>query len=311
MVAPELARIIGVMIAAVLLSACAANSPRHQADQVMDSEYEQQALDWRERRHDRLTEPFGWLSLVGLEPLDEGHYSVGASTDNDLVMSSGPDLWGTLTVIGQQAWFDMEPGAEVQIVNGEGSSVEMLPGDVDNDPTFIEAGTMQLQLLDRGGRAVLRMRDSQASTRVNFAGLEYFPFNPDWRIDARWIAHPEGRTLLVANVLGELVQEPNPGMAEFDFEGRTYGLEAVDSGDQLFFIFADRTSGRETYGLGRFLYSELPADDRVVLDFNRAYNAPCAFTEYSTCPLPPPENRLDVRIEAGELTYGGSGGLEP
>lgn len=308
--APDWMR-LGALCCVLGLAACA-NSPGERVDggaEAMDR-HEREALEWRERRHARLTEPFGWLSLVGLEPLEDGRYRIGAGSDNELVVTSGPQRWGTLTVIGNRAWFDIEPGSEVRVVNGRGPSVEMLTGG-EQGPTYIEAGTMQLQLLDRGGEPVLRLRDSEAPTRVDFAGLEYFPFNPDWRVEARWLAHPEGRTLLIANVLGELIHEPNPGMAEFDFEGRTYGLEAVASGDQLFFILADRTSGRESYGLGRFLYSDLPRDGRVVLDFNRAYNPPCAFTEYSTCPLPPPENRLDVRIEAGELTYRGAGGLEP
>lgn len=310
MAASDLARGAVILAFSSLLGACATQlaGPDEQSPQM--AQYEQQALAWRERRFNRLTEPFGWLSLVGLEPLQEGRYRIGTGPDNELHMASGPPLWGMLTVIGSRAWFDVEPGADVRIINASGPSVEMQTAG-DHGPTFIEAGSMQLQLLERGGNPVLRLRDSQASTRVDFAGLEYFPFNPDWRIEARWLPHPEGRTLLIANVLGELIHEPNPGMAEFVFEGRSYGLEAVDSGDQLFFILADRTSGRESYGLGRFLYSDLPEDGRVVLDFNRAYNPPCAFTEYSTCPLPPPENRLDIRIEAGELTYRGSGGLRP
>lgn len=310
MAASDFARALLGLSALVLMAGCATQLPGPAGDQSRLSQYEREAMGWRERRHNRLTEPFGWLSLVGLEPLEQGRYRVGTDAANELPVTSGPPLWGALTVIGNRAWFDVEPGADVRIINGNGPSVEMQTGG-DHGPTFIEAGSMQLQLLDRGGKPVLRMRDSQASTRVDFAGLAYFPFNPDWRIEARWLPHPEGRTLLVANVLGELIHEPNPGMAEFEFQGRSYGLEAVDSGDQLFFILADRTSGRESYGLGRFLYSDLPEDGIVVLDFNRAYNPPCAFTEYSTCPLPPPENRLDVRIEAGELTYRGSGGLTP
>lgn len=311
MVASDFVRGFFYLNALVLLAACATPVSGPSAPQeALSSQYEREAMEWRERRYNRLVEPFGWLSLVGLEPLNNGHYRIGTDETNELVVASGPRHWGSLTVIGNQAWFDVESADEVSIVNGRGPSVEMLTGG-DNGPTFIEAGSMQLQLLERGGEPVLRLRDSEAPTRVEFAGLEYFPFNPDWRIEARWLPHQEGSTLLVANVLGELIHEPNPGMAEFEFEGQSFGLEAVDSGDQLFFILADRTSGRESYGLGRFLYSDLPEDGRVVLDFNRTYNPPCAFTEYSTCPLPPPENRLDVRIEAGELTYRGSGGLEP
>ncbi len=262
--------------------------------------HELETLEWRERRLARLTEPHGWLSLVGLEFLESGHWQLGSAPGNDLVVPAGPDHWGEMTVVDNQVWFDSAPGSDVRVNGQRFESIEMQV-DGEDGPTLIEAESVQLQLLDRGGRPVLRVRDSQAPTRVDFPGLEYYPFNPDWRIEARWHEHPPDRTLLIANVLGELVEEPNPGWAEFEFEGRTFGLEAVESTDQLFFILADRTSGDETYGLGRFLYSDLPEDGTVVLDFNRAYNPPCAFTEYSTCPLPPPENRLDVRIEAGEL----------
>jgi len=268
------------------------------------TQYEREAMAWRERRQARLTEPYGWLSLVGLEPLNDGEWHIGTAPDNDLVVTSGPGHWGAMTVAGNRVWFDADPDADVRVDGERIESVE-IRADGPSGPTLVAAGTVQLQLLDRGGQPVLRIRDSQAPTRVRFGGLDYFPFNADWRIEARWTPHPEGRTLVIANVLGELINEPNPGAAEFGFDGKTYGLEAVASGDQLFFILADRTSGRESYGLGRFLYSNLPQDGRVILDFNRAYNPPCAFTEYSTCPLPPPENRLDVRVEAGELAYGG------
>jgi uncharacterized protein len=291
----------GLLTVALLagLTACGLpGDPRDPAPAV--SSHENEALEWRERRLARLTEPYGWLSLVGLEFLESGHWQLGSAPGNDLVVPAGPDQWGELTVIDNQVWFDAAPGSDVRVNGQPFDSVELRVSGEDG-PTLVEAETVQLQLLDRDGRPVLRVRDSQAPTRVDFPGLEYFPFNPEWRVEARWHEHPPGRTLLIANVLGELIEEPNPGWAEFEFEGRTFGLEAVDSTDQLFFILADRTSGHESYGLGRFLYSDLPEDGVVVLDFNRAYNPPCAFTEYSTCPLPPPENRLDVRIEAGEL----------
>lgn len=298
---------LAMALAVLLLGACAA-PPESQIDkpeQTAAELWENQARDWRERRLARLTEPFGWLSLVGLEFLEPGRWRVGHDQQADIALSSGPAHWGDLIVIEQRVWFEPAPGADVRINGQLGGETELLADSVDG-PTLIEAGSVQFHLLDRSGQPVLRIRDHQAPTRVDFAGLEHFAFDPDWRIDARWRAHPPGRRLLIANVLGELIHEPNPGMAEFEFQGRTFGLEAVAAGDQLFFILADRTSGRETYGLGRFLYSDLPENGRVVLDFNRSYNPPCAFTEFSTCPLPPPENRLDIRITAGEKTYIGA-----
>ena len=278
-------------------------------DQVEHAQWRAEALDWRERRYARLIEPFGWLSLVALEPLKAGRWSVGSDKENHFNVSSGPVHWGDLVVLEDRVWFDP---AAVSGMHLDGEPIDSgFDGEIelyaitDGEPTAIEAGTVQIHLLPRAGQPVLRIRDHQSPTRTEFAGLDYFEFDPDWRITARWVPNAPGQTLLVANVLGELVNEPNPGMAEFEVNGQTAGLQAVlnSDGDQLFFILADRTSGRETYGLGRFLYSDLPKNGKVVLDFNRSYNPPCAFTAYSTCPLPPPENRLDLRIEAGELAY--------
>jgi uncharacterized protein (DUF1684 family) len=297
--------ILALLVGVVVLAGCAprerlapAPVPGNEADR-----WERAALEWRERRLTRLTEPYGWLSLVGLHFLDDGEWRLGRSGNNDYVLPAGPERWGTLTVMADRAWFDPEPGTRIRV---DGRSLEP-PESVAFYPeghpeaNRIAAASVELQLLERSGQLVLRVRDSQAPTRTGFAGLDYFPFAPQWRIEADWQAHPAGRTLLVANVLGELVEEPNPGAVEFEIDGRRFGLEAIDSDDDLFFVFADRTSGRETYGLGRFLYADWPIDGKVVLDFNRAYNPPCSFTEFSTCPLPPPENRLDVPIEAGEL----------
>jgi uncharacterized protein len=303
MAAPERRlSLVAMAVLASLLTACATGPRQPDPEPRQEVLWEAEAMAWRERRLARLIEPYGWLSLVGLEFLENGQWTLGSAPGNELVVPAGPEHWGQLMVIGTRAWFDVESGATDQVrVDGQSvGSAEIHVGG-EQGPTLVEAATVQWQLLERSGRLALRVRDSQATTRTQFAGLDYFPFNPDWRIEARWEAHPPGRTLLIADVLGELIHEPNPGAAEFEFDGRTFGLEAIESGDQLFFILADRTSGRETYGLGRFLYSDLPRDGRVVLDFNRAYNPPCAFTEYSTCPLPPPENRLDTRVEAGEL----------
>jgi hypothetical protein len=199
-----------------------------------------------------------------------------------------------------------EPGAVT--IDGEPvSSGEMMVG-TDGDPTRVEAAEIRMHLVATGDRLALRVRDPQATTRQRFIGLDYFALDRSWRIDAAFESHPEGRTIQVANVMGQLIDEPNPGRVRFDRNGKTITLEAVQSGDRLFFIFADRTSGRESYGLGRFLYAELPEQGRVILDFNRAYNPPCAFNAHTTCPLPPPGNRIDAEVRAGEKKYAGEAG---
>jgi len=298
-------------LTAVGLTACTFNIPLNDgtpAEPALTPEqaaWQAEFLDWKGRRLARLTEPHGWLSLVALEPLKPGRWSIGSGSDNDFVVSSGPEHWGDLLVLEDQVWF--EPGApsEVRIDGQLAVSETQLIAISDDGPTEVEAGTVQFHLMPREGQPFLRIRDSRSPVLTEFEGLDYFPFDPDWRITARWVPNPPGQTLLIANVLGELNNDTNPGMAEFEVDGQTVGLQATfsEDGEELFFILADRTSGRETYGLGRFLYSDLPENGEVVLDFNRTYNPPCAFTAFSTCPLPPPENRLDVPVEAGELAY--------
>lgn len=272
--------------------------------------WQEEAAEWREQRLERLTAPFGWLSLVALEFPGDGDWLVGREEDSDLRLVSGPATWGTLRLRGTRAWF--EPAADGLEVEGEPVTERIeLTVAGEESATRVSGGSGWFEIARRGERLVFRARDQEAETRRRFLGLEYFDFDPDWRIEARWEAHPEGATIPVADVLGELREQPNPGRAVFEVGEETFALEALAAEGELFFIVADRTSGRETYGLGRYLYSDLPADGRVVLDFNRSYNPPCAFNAYTTCPLPPPENRLDVRIEAGELRYRGSGGIEP
>jgi len=278
---------------------------------MSSAKFESVNMDWRKRRVDRLTEPYGWLSLAGLEMLQtDSVTTVGSNSANDVVVSAGPSRWGSVRVDeAGRARFDVAATGEVRIDGEDVPSAEMTLGG-DGSPVYVEADGVRIHLVAPGGRLALRVRDPQTPTRTEFVGLDYYPLDPDWRVDAEFMAHPPGTTMQVANVMGQLIEEPNPGTVRFAHDGKTISLEAVLEDDQLFFIFADRTSGRETYGLGRFLYSELPRDGRVVLDFNQAYNPPCAFNAYTTCPLPPQSNRIDAWIRAGEKRYVGKPGLE-
>lgn len=298
-------RFVATLIAGALMLPALAG--QDSAEQV----WAEQASEWREQRLERLTAPFGWLSLVALEFLPDGEWVVGSSSASDVQLPSGPERWGVVTFERPRAWFEPAAGAEVYIEDQPVTEKLELVVAGEAPATRVSAGSGWFEIARRGDNLVLRARDSEAVTRREFLGLEYFDFDPDWRITARWDAHPAGTTIPVADVLGELRDQDNPGRAVFEINGREYALEALAADDQLFFIFADRTSGRSTYGLGRFLYSDLPVQGEVVLDFNRAYNPPCAFNAYTTCPLPPPENRLDLHVEAGELRYRGSGGIQP
>jgi len=305
---------LGLVASIVLLSACRDASDReadHSAASLSLDELTEATLQWRAGRLERLTAEYGWLSPIGLHVLDPGAtVRVGAAQDNDLVVPRGPDDWGTVAVDrhGREATFVAADGAAVRI---DGQVLESAPlrlGDA-GEPTYVEAAGIRINLIDPGGRLALRVRDPQAESRLQFVGLEYFPIRPEWRVEAEFSPHPAGKTLPVANVLGQIVDEPNPGSVRFMHNGRPITLEAVAEGDRLLLLFADRTSGRETYGLGRILYSDWPVDGKVVLDFNQAFNPPCAFNAYTSCSLPPQANRIDAWIRAGEQTYLGKTGI--
>lgn len=270
--------------------------------------YEQEIERWRAEREQRLLQPQGWLSLVGLHWLEPGTHRVGRAEGNDIVLATGPDELGTLRLEGGHAWF--APARDVAVTVGEAqlaTEIELHADSSDTPTTLgVDHGQVTVQLIERGGRYGLRVRDARARTRSAFAGIEHYAIHRSWRMEARFEPHPPGKTIAIANVIGQLQPMANPGALRFERDGKGYALEAVDEGDgKLFVIFSDRTNGRETYGAGRFLYAEPAVDGRTVLDFNQAYNPPCAFNAYSTCPLPPPENRLDLAVTAGEKKYAG------
>lgn len=265
--------------------------------------------NWRAQRVARLKEPYGWLSLVGLHWLKEGVNSVGSAKDNDIVLAVGPAKLGKATLNGGQVTFTLESAAVASLGGSETATSGVLRDDSSPRPTIVSFGTAQFYLIDRDGKKALRVKDSAAPTRKNFVGIDYFPTNASWRVEAKWEAFNPPKELEVPNVLGNVEKYKVPGKAVFKHGGKEYEVQPVlETADakELFLIFADKTSGKETYGAGRFLYADLPKDGKIVLDFNRAYNPPCAFTPYATCPLAPPENKLKVRVEAGEKKYRGS-----
>lgn len=275
---------------------------------VTPTDYTATIERWRADRSARLQQPQGWLSLVGLHWIEPGTHRIGRDADNDVVLATGPARLGVVRFDAGKLLFTATAGVEVTLDGTPVvSEVELLPDSSGKPGTLaFDAGEASIQLIERGGRHALRVRDARAKTRSGFTGIEYYPIDPAWRHEARFEAHPPGKTIEIANVIGQLQPMPNPGALMFEHDGATHRIEAVAEADgSLFLIFADRTNGRETYGAGRFLYTGSPQGDRVVVDFNKAYNPPCAFNAYSTCPLPPPENRLDLAVTAGEKKYTG------
>ena len=270
------------------------------------SEHQQEVAAWRAGRIERLTAADGWLSLIGLHWLPAGTtQTLGNGVGNDVDLERGPTRLGTLTWEDGRARFAAD--ADINIDGKAVTRVEL--SSVDDQPApIVRFGSVSFQLIERGGKHALRVKDSEAPTRTGFVGIPYFETDASWRIDARFEAYDEPRTIEIATVVGTLEEYPNPGRIVFERDGKTHSIEAlVEEGtEQYFLIIADRSSGKETYGMARYLYAGPPVDGRIVVDFNRAYNPPCAFTAYATCPMPPEGNRLDLYVSAGEKNYVGA-----
>jgi uncharacterized protein (DUF1684 family) len=268
------------------------------------AEHREHIADWRARRHDRLNSESGWLTLVGMDWLAEGDNRVGSDPGMDVVIPGGPGYWGTITLAGDQVGMTLAEGAGVTAGEATRGTVPLV-ADTVGEPTIVSSGTLSFYVIFRQSYA-LRVKDSQAPTRVNFQGIDTFDTDYAWRFDGRFIPASKGETIEIGNVLGQIIDEPILGRVEFEVDGRTYSVVGFgdEDSDSLYIVFSDKTAGRETYGGGRMLYSDgLPRDGRVVIDFNKAYNPPCAFTDYSTCILPPQENRLPFAIRAGEKKF--------
>ncbi|WP_413624031.1 DUF1684 domain-containing protein [Luteibacter sp. Lutesp34] len=261
----------------------------------------------RARRLELLTAPGGWLSLIGFEWLQEGANRIGRAEDNDVVLSTGPAHLGTIVLAADgTVSIELAPGSGA-LVDGRAVERAALRDDArGNTPSEVRFGSATLFVIERDGRKAVRVKDEQAETRIGFEGLEHFPIDPTWRVVADWVPFDPPYELELGTVIGTIEKEKVPGKAVFTRDGRVFELYPIQEvPEALFFVFGDLTSGKETYGAGRFLDTGLPADGKLVIDFNEARNPPCAFTPYATCQLAPPENRLDVRVEAGELKYRG------
>jgi uncharacterized protein (DUF1684 family) len=249
---------------------------------VVAASYPESVEQWRTQREARLKSDTGWLTVAGLFWLKEGRNTV--------------DYPGV-----PKGQFELK-GAKVTWLPASGAPVSMIADPAPN-PTLVEHGDLTMFVIERGKRFGIRVKDKNARFRREFTGLKWYPVKESWRITAKWIPYQPPKTISVPNILGESTEERCPGTAVFQVDGKEYRLEPTSENVALFFVFRDQTSGKETYGGGRFLYADAPKGGTVVLDFNKAYNPPCAFTPYATCPLPPPQNRLPLRIDAGELKY--------
>lgn len=269
-----------------------------------DPEHIEEIRAWDERRTERLREEDGWLNLAGLFWFKEGENKIGSAKDNDIVFPSGPEYIGSMFLKDSSVTIIVNPGVNV-INNGIPVTEMTLQDDHSGNPTLLQTGSLRWNVIKRTKGFGIRLRDLNADLVKNFKGIERFPVNKDWRIEADFHTYNPPKKILVPDIIGTVDEEVCPGAVVFIKDEKEYRIDAIDSGKRFFLIFADETSGDETYGAGRFMYVEKPdSNGKIILDFNKAYNPPCVFTKFATCPLPPENNFLKLRIEAGEKMWG-------
>jgi hypothetical protein len=289
-----------VAIAVVLALFAAACREEPMESEVADGGAHRKDVEqWQENRATKLKGEDNWLSLIGLFWLNDGNNVI------TLPKKDTPPI--RLVRAGEIVTLE---AASTMTIEGKpiGGPVTLQNDAAQNGPTIVQMGTVRFNVIKRGDRLGLRVKDSEAETRTNFQGLDYYPIDPKYRVEARFEAYHPPKQIPIDDVTGMRSVNISPGKLTFTLEGKEYSIDPVleTGSDELFIIFRDATSRDETYQAGRYLYAPMPKDGKTFIDFNKAYNPPCAFTPFATCPLPPPQNRLPVRIEAGEKRYAGA-----
>lgn len=266
----------------------------------------QQEEKWRADRTTALLAPDGWFSLVGLDWLRPGKTTVGTAKDNTIQLTGDAAAHvGAFDLEGQQVQLLPPPGGFPAELTVDGKPVQ---AGIVSEHKPLKIGTFTLVAIQRGDRFALRIKDAKAPTLLQFHGLNWYAPEEKFRVLAKWVPYTPAHDVEIPTILGTTVKDKVPGVAEFTIDGQTVRLEPIVEGSRLFFILRDSTSHSTTYGAGRFLYTDMPSDGldkqgELWLNFNRLQNPPCAYTPYATCPLPPPQNRLQVAIPAGEKRY--------
>ncbi len=271
--------------------------------------YKETILKERREREERFKHSErSWLGLVGLYWLRDGENKIGSDPENDIILPAVPGHVGVVLYNNGVATFRAARGVPVYC-NGKQVTLKTLVADIQDEPDFLQVGNLTLVLLDRADRHLIRVWDRNSQLRKDFTGFNQYPVDTKYCIEAFYTDYDTPRLVSIQDVLEIYHETPIQGYVTFQFQGKEYRLEAqVDEDDLMRLDFKDATNGDTTYVGGRFLVAEMPKDGKVIVDFNRAYNPPCAYTDFATCPLPPPENRLPVRIEAGEKLYRAANG---
>ncbi len=270
--------------------------------------YADEIQKWRATREERLRAENGWLTLVGRYPLKDGANTIGTGKGNDVVFpaalkGTGPERLGTVHVDRTAKTVTLKLADGVSMVSGGKSFTgERVLGTSTTKRDWVALERLSMHTIERDSKYVLRLADNEAPVRKNFPGCKWYAPDESFRVRAKFVPYQEEKSLTIVNIIDEVSKQPCPGYAEFTLKDRTYRLDAIKEGEGLFFVFSDETAGDTTYKPGRFLDIEKQpaANETFTLDFNKAYNPPCAFSAHTTCPLPPKQNVLSARIEAGE-----------
>ena len=303
---------ISVLLLTFLAALCVLFGCMKSGSMVDVAVHKKEVEEWQARRLARLKSDQGWLTLCGLFWLKEGENKTGTDSSNQIGFppSKAPAFAGSLWLENGIVRLEAPKSSEIKLNDSVVTSMVLTSDkNVNIKPTILSLRTLTFQIIYRSGQIGVRVKDRQNPPLLNFKGMEYFPIDPKWRIDAKFAPYNPPKIIPIATMIGTTENDSCPGAIVFEVDGKEMRLDAViESGtnDQLFIMFSDETSGKETYGMGRQLYTDLPdKDNHVVIDFNKAYNWPCVFTEFATCPIPPKQNRLPIRVEAGEKMYRG------
>lgn len=283
--------------AAILFSFVHCSGP---VTNVADEEYNKSIAQWDSMRLQNLKSADGWLNLAGLYWLQEGENTLGSDSASQLVFPRGPERIGSLFLENERVRFTASEEVDVLVNNEVVKQIELV-SDMQGRPTKLAIDSLAFFIVKRGKRIGVRLRDYLNPKIDALQSIDRFPPDKKWIIQAKFIKNTEGLTIAIPDVLGDIAVDTIPGILEFEFEKSTYRLYPTGSEKRMFLVFGDDTNALETYGAGRFLGVEGPDSLGVVnIDFNKAYNPPCAFSEFATCPLPPKINMLPFKVLAGE-----------
>lgn len=282
----------------------------HVTQLLWTEEYRKEILAWRQQQDDRLKAPDGWLALIGHHWLTKDMTAIGKDDRSDIPLPEfvGAQCRATIIIDQGKIWLESDLSSGI-LVNGKAIAkaelkIDQTKPESDSQDAITVEDRLRLQLVRRNSKLAIRIRDSQSNAIQYFRGKRWFNVDPAFRVEARFKSYDPPRRIQIVNIRGDVVPSEIVGQLQFELQGKKLALDAIqESEDSLFVLFKDKTNGQTTYGPGRFLDVAKTKDEHLVLDFNKAYNPPCAFNPNTLCPLPPKQNHLDLEITAGEKAY--------